>query len=188
MTAGFHLRGSPSGSGRGMRRRGGFGRTAVEPSRRPPERRIFTAPNSAFRSQSELKGHHAALPYIEVPAFIEKARGEGEPTITDLAFEFLILTAARTNEVIEAKWTEIDLEQGAWTVPASRMKAGREHRVPLAPRSIELLSSTAADWLDIKTQLFCHLATLSPAPATCWLQDRSTRARWMVGRRSLQTR
>jgi len=94
----------------------------------------------ALPRQSELKGHHAALPYIEVPAFIEKARGEGEPTIANLAFEFLVLTAARTNEVLEAKWSEIDLEQAAWTVPASRMKAGREHRVPLAPRCIELLA------------------------------------------------
>jgi integrase len=94
----------------------------------------------ALPRQSELKGHHAALPYVEVPAFIEKARGEGEPTIANLAFEFLVLTAARTNEVLEAKWSEIDLEQAAWTVPASRMKAGREHRVPLAPRCIELLA------------------------------------------------
>jgi integrase len=94
----------------------------------------------ALPRQSELKGHHAALPYVEVPAFIEKTRGAGEPTIANLAFEFLVLTAARTNEVLEAKWSEIDLEQTAWTVPASRMKAGREHRVPLAPRCIELLA------------------------------------------------
>jgi integrase len=51
----------------------------------------------------------------------------------------LILTAARTGEVLEAKWSEIDLDQAAWTIPADRMKAGREHRVPLAPRCIELL-------------------------------------------------
>lgn len=95
--------------------------------------------SKALPRQSERKGHHAALPYIEVPAFIQKLQGEGEPTIAGLAFEFLVLTAARTNEVLEAKWNEIDLEQAAWTVPASRMKAGREHRVPLAPRCIELL-------------------------------------------------
>jgi integrase len=95
--------------------------------------------SKALPRQSELKGHHSALPYIEVPAFIQKLHGEGEPTIANLAFEFLVLTAARTNEVLEAKWSEIDLEQAAWMVPASRMKAGREHRVPLAPRCIELL-------------------------------------------------
>ena len=96
--------------------------------------------SKALPRQSERKGHHAALPYVDVPAFIKKLHGVGEPTIADLAFEFLVLTAARTNEVLEAKWSEIDLEQAAWTVPASRMKAGREHRVPLAPRCIELLS------------------------------------------------
>jgi integrase len=96
--------------------------------------------SKALPRQSELKGHHAALPYIEVPAFIDKARGEGEPTIANLAFEFLVLTAARTNEVLDAKWSELDLEQAAWTVPANRMKAGREHRVPLAPRCLELLA------------------------------------------------
>jgi integrase len=87
--------------------------------------------SKALPRQSELKGHHAALPYVEVPAFIEKARGD-EPTIANLAFEFLVLSAARTNEVLEAKWSENDLEQAAW--------AGREHRIPLAPRCIELLA------------------------------------------------
>jgi len=51
----------------------------------------------------------------------------------------LILTAARTGEVLDARWDEIDLEQAAWTIPAARMKAGREHRVPLTPRCVELL-------------------------------------------------
>jgi integrase len=94
--------------------------------------------SKALPRQSERKGHHAALPYIEVPAFVHQLRGD-DLNIPDLAFEFLILTAARTGEVIEAKWSEVDLEQAAWTIPASRMKAGREHRVPLAPRCLELL-------------------------------------------------
>jgi integrase len=95
--------------------------------------------SKALPRQSDRKGHHAALPYVEVPAFVERLRGNDAGSIAELAFEFLILTAARTSEVLEAKWNEIDLEQAAWTVPASRMKAGREHRVPLAPRCIELL-------------------------------------------------
>jgi integrase len=95
--------------------------------------------SKALPRQSDRKGHHAALPYIEVPAFVQKLR-ENDATIADLAFEFLILTAARTSEVLEARWGEIDLEQAAWTVPPGRMKAGREHRVPLAPRCIELLN------------------------------------------------
>jgi integrase len=56
-----------------------------------------------------------------------------------LAFEFLILTAARTGDVIGARWEEIDLEAKTWAIPASRMKAGREHRVPLSARCAEIL-------------------------------------------------
>jgi integrase len=92
----------------------------------------------ALPRQSERKGHHAAMPYAEVPAFIRMLENDGDGTSAKLAFEFLILTAARTGEVLEAKWSEIDLEQAAWTIPAERMKAGRDHRVPLAPRCIEL--------------------------------------------------
>jgi len=58
-----------------------------------------------------------------------------------LGFEFLILTAARTNEVLKAEWTEIDFDRSIWTIPAARMKAGREHRVPLAQRSLAVLVS-----------------------------------------------
>jgi integrase len=95
--------------------------------------------NKALPRQPDRKGHFAALPYMEVAAFVKKLH-EPEPTIASLAFEFLILTAARTGEVLEAKWSEIDLEQATWTIPAARMKAGREHRVPLAARCIELLA------------------------------------------------
>jgi integrase len=71
------------------------------------------------------KGHHAALPYSEIPAFMAKLRAGGGRGggIGNLAFEFLILTAARTGEVLGAKWPEIDLEANVWTVPAIRMKA-----------------------------------------------------------------
>jgi integrase len=61
------------------------------------------------------------------------------PTILRCGRERLILTAARTGEVLEARWSEIDVEQAAWTIPACRVRAGREHRIPLAPRCIELL-------------------------------------------------
>jgi integrase len=88
--------------------------------------------------------HHAALPYAQVPAFIKALReaDAGEPT--KLAFEFLILTATRTSEVIGARWTEIDLDTKKWTIPATRIKAGREQRVPLSPRCIELLERAQA--------------------------------------------
>lgn len=83
--------------------------------------------------------HHAALSYAQVPAFLEQLRecdaGEG----TRLAFEFLILTAARTSEAVGARWDELDLDGRVWTIPGARIKAGREHRVPLSPRCIEIV-------------------------------------------------
>jgi integrase len=81
--------------------------------------------------------HHAAMPYSAVRAFMGELR-ERE-SIAARALEFTILCAARTNEVLGARWDEIDLNAGVWIVPASRMKAGKEHRVPLSPRAIALL-------------------------------------------------
>lgn len=81
--------------------------------------------------------HHAALPYAEIAAFIaELRRQEG---VAARALEFAILTAARTGEVIGAKWDEIDLGERLWTVPAERMKAGKEHRVPLSDAALAIL-------------------------------------------------
>jgi len=81
--------------------------------------------------------HHAAMPYAEVPAFIADLRErEG---ISARALEFAILTVARTGEVIGAIWDEVDSRNKVWTVPADRMKAGKEHRVPLADVAIGLL-------------------------------------------------
>ena len=91
--------------------------------------------------QGERDEHHAALPYADVPAFVARLRqmsGQGE--IGRLAFEFLILTAARTGEVLDARWSEIDEAGALWTVPATRMKAGREHRVPLSARAGKVLT------------------------------------------------
>jgi integrase len=80
--------------------------------------------------------HHAALPYAEVPGFVAELR---ERNGAAQAFEFLILTAARTDEVLGATWDEFDLDLGLWTVPPERMKGARRHRVPLSERAIELL-------------------------------------------------
>ena len=88
-------------------------------------------------SQSLIRGHHKAMPYGEVPKFVAQLRQS--PSVSNLALEFLILTAARTGEVIGAKWDEFDLQAAIWTVPASRMKAKREHRVPLTNRVLEIL-------------------------------------------------
>jgi len=84
------------------------------------------------------KKHHAALPYAAVPAFILELRTTDASPSIRLAFELLILTATRTSEVRDATWAEVDLEAKVWTIPGARMKAGREHRVPLSERACEL--------------------------------------------------
>jgi integrase len=86
--------------------------------------------------------HHAALPYAELPAFLASL-GQ-EEGIAAPSLEFAILTAARTGEVIGARWDEIDLFDKTWTVPAARMKARREHRVPLSPRVLTILEDMQA--------------------------------------------
>jgi integrase len=83
--------------------------------------------------------HHAALPYKQIATFITKLRDRKGSSA--LALEFMILTAARTGEVRGAKWQEIDLSTKVWTIPADRMKAGKEHRVPLCSRVIQILNS-----------------------------------------------
>jgi len=94
--------------------------------------------------QTDTAKHHAALPYDEVPAFIKALRASDSGIIAKHAFEFLILTASRTSEVLEAQWDEIDLTAKLWTVPASRMKAGRTHRVPLSDRCVTMLKEAEA--------------------------------------------
>jgi integrase len=86
--------------------------------------------------------HHAALPWREAPEFMARLREiEG---VAPRAFEFLILCAARSNEVRNATWDEIDLEAAVWTIPATKMKAGNEHRVPLPDRALAILREMAA--------------------------------------------
>ena len=89
--------------------------------------------------QHDVVKHHQALPHREVAGAIEKARAADPGKVDTLAFEFLVLTAARGGEVRGAVWSEIDREQAVWTVPGSRMKAGRQHRVPLCDRALEIL-------------------------------------------------
>ena len=87
---------------------------------------------------------HRALPYGEVADAIAAVRASSADTSTKLAFEFAVLTAARSGEVRLATWTEIDMDAATWTVPGERMKAGREHRVPLSPRAVEVLNEAQA--------------------------------------------
>lgn len=88
--------------------------------------------------------HHPALPYNELPAFIERL--QGRDAVTALALEFLILSASRTGEVIGAKRSEVVGD--VWTIQASRMKAARPHRVPLTPRMLAIIDAAKASDLD----------------------------------------
>jgi integrase len=87
--------------------------------------------------------HHLAMHFRDVPAFMITLRTHN--TVPAQALEFLIHVAGRSNEVLGAQWDEIDFADKVWTVPASRMKAKREHRVPLSPAAIELLRKLPRD-------------------------------------------
>jgi integrase len=100
--------------------------------------------------------HHATLPSKDLPSFVRNLRSGGASEVVRLAFEFLILTAARTSEVLEATWSEIKNE--VWIIPADRMKGKREHRVPLSPRSLEILRrakvlSDGSDYVFLGTSI-----------------------------------
>lgn len=88
--------------------------------------------------QTTMVKHHEALPWAEVPVFIARLR-QTRGEMVRLAFEFLILTAGRTEEIMGARWPEFALDQGLWTVPAERMKGKREHRVPLSTPVLAIL-------------------------------------------------
>lgn len=94
--------------------------------------------------QRASQAHHAALPYQQVPAFVKALQDSGAGEVVKLAFEFTVLCAARTSEVLHATWPEIDLGAATWTIPGARMKAGIEHRVPLSARCVEILQNAAA--------------------------------------------
>ena len=87
------------------------------------------------------RGHHKAMPYADMPAFMGHLRAR--EAMAAVALEFVILTATRTSEVLGATWDEVDLDKAIWTIPAARMKAAKEHRVPLPPRAIEILVSVS---------------------------------------------
>ena len=85
------------------------------------------------------KSHHASLPYEELPKFMAKLQTESG--MARYALEFLILCASRTGEIVGARWSEIDIAKAVWTIPGERMKAGKEHRVPLGKRTLDILAS-----------------------------------------------
>jgi integrase len=91
--------------------------------------------------QPKKSGHHAAMPYADVPAFLSRLREK--ESWGRLALEAAILTAARSGEIRGATWAEVNLDAGLWTIQASRMKAGREHVVPLSPAAKRVFERAA---------------------------------------------
>src|SRR5262249_31856005 len=91
------------------------------------------------KRQRLTRGHYAAMPYTDVPAFMNDL--QARQATAALALEFTILTAARSGEGLGARWEEFDLDRAVWTVPATRMKGGREHRVPLSERALEIVKA-----------------------------------------------
>ena len=108
-------------------------------------------PKAAVRQQ-----HMRALPHAEVGAALARVKGSGAYPGAMLAFEFLVLTAARSGEVRNARWEQLDRDGAVWTIPAERMKAGREHRVPLSPRALAVLDGAA--------ELFDGAGLVFPSP------------------------
>ncbi len=91
------------------------------------------------RSRVQKVKHHPALPYGEIGAFmVDLRRQEGTAAS---ALNFLVLTAGRTGEVIGARWGEFNVQEASWTVPAERVKSGREHRVPLSPAALTIINA-----------------------------------------------
>jgi len=91
------------------------------------------------KRQRLSRGHHAAMNYADVPAFLTDL--QSRQATAALALEFAILTAARSGEVLGARWEEFDLDRAVWTVPSRRMKGGREHRVPLSQRVLTIVKA-----------------------------------------------
>jgi integrase len=91
------------------------------------------------KRQRLTRGHHAAMKYAELPVFMGDL--QARQATAALALEFAVLTAARSGEVLGARWDEFDLDRAIWTIPAARMKAGREHRVPLSKRALKIVKA-----------------------------------------------
>src|SRR5262249_33263896 len=92
--------------------------------------------------QSRAVTHHAAMPYADVPRLMAELRQQ-TASVAAPALEFAILTTSRTNEVLGACWEEVDLAAAIWTIPPARMKARREHRVPLSDPALAVIERMA---------------------------------------------
>lgn len=100
--------------------------------------------SQALPKHDRTHKHRKSLPYNDVARFLTVVSGSKAGLATKLALEMVVLTAARSGEVRLADWSEIDLDKAEWTIPAQRMKAKREHRVPLSDRAVEVLKAAKA--------------------------------------------
>jgi integrase len=112
-------------------------------------------------ADDSVKKHHAACPYAEVSQVIAAVRSSNSKDIVKLAFEFTVLTAARSGESRGTLWSEIDWTEKLWKIPDSRMKAKKEHRVPLSNRCVEILKE-AQKLTGSAKLVFCHSETKKP--------------------------
>jgi integrase len=119
------------------------------------------------RNQVAKVEHHAALPWKEIGAFVTAV--EAQSGTAAKALRFTILTAARTTEALEARWCEIDMDTAVWTVPPERMKAGREHRVPLAEPVLALLREMRPNPVQPEAPLFPGAKEKSPLSNTAMI-------------------
>ena len=115
----------------------------------------------ALGKRDSERTHHAACPYAEVSKLITAVKASNSQDIEKLAFEFTILTAARSGETRGAKWSEIKWDDRLWVIPDSRMKAKKEHRVPLTTRCLEILHQ-AQELTKRLPLIFCHPNTKKP--------------------------
>ena len=99
--------------------------------------------DGALPPMPKVKAHHRALSHQEVGAALETVEASQASIAAKLCFRFLVLTAARSGEARGANWNEIDLQGEVWQIPAGRMKAGMEHRVPLSRQALDVLSEAS---------------------------------------------
>ena len=125
---------------------------------------------AALPSNMGRRRHHRALPHADVAASVATVRASGAYPTTILAFEFLVLTACRSGEVRGARWDEVDLDEATWTIPPSRMKTARQHRVPLPTRAVDVLAE-AQPYRDRSGLVFPRLrdgnCPTRPSPNCC---------------------
>ena len=129
--------------------------------------------SAALPKTGTVRKHQRALPFAEVGTALDKVRASGAFASTVLALEFLVLTACRSSEVRLARWDEVDIETGTWTVPAGRMKAKRDHRVPLSARALRSTCTRRASLSEDSDLVFpsAHGRALSDNTISKLLRD-----------------